>query len=378
MPRSSIPAVFMRGGSSKAVMFHARDLPSDPAERDRLFLHVMGSPDPYGRQLNGLGGGLSSVSKAVIVAPSDRADADVDYTFAQVAVDRPVVDYGATCGNMSSAVGPFAVDEGLVAAADGEAVVRVFNTNTRKIYHARFEVRDGQAVEVGDFVIPGVAGAGAKITLDYLDPGGAATSGLLPSGAVLDRLEVPEFGTVEASLVDATNPVVFVSAAEVGGDATAAPEAIERDGALMARLDAIRRAGGVAMGMAESAEAVGLANPKVAILGPPAEFQAIDGTLHDAAGHDIAIRIVSMERVHRAVTLTGAMCLAAAAAIPGSLAHRIVGDRMGDLRIGNPSGSLPVRADAVTAGDKVAVRSVTTYRTCRRLMEGRVPVPLPG
>ncbi|NQW11245.1 MAG: PrpF family protein [Alphaproteobacteria bacterium] len=376
MTSTKIPAVFMRGGSSKAVVFHGRDLPADRAARDAIFLHVLGSPDPYQRQLDGMGGGLSSVSKAVIVEPSARPDADVDYTFAQVSVDRPVVDYGANCGNMSAAVGPFAVDEGLVAVADGEAVVRVYNTNTDKLYHARFRAADGAAVEEGDFAIPGVSGTGARITLDYLDPGGAATSALLPSGSPRDRLEVDGVGSIEVSLVDATNPVVFVMARDVGCTATEPPEHLEADPTVMARLDAIRRAGGVAMGMAKGPAAVGLANPKGAMLGPAADSTAIDGRVYPADTHDLSMRIVSMERVHRAVTLTGAMCTAVAARIEGTIPHGLAGNRA-PLRIGNPSGVLPVEAEVIRQPDgSFHARSATTYRTHRRLMEGQVLVPM--
>ena len=177
-------AAFYRGGTSKAVVFNGADLPTDQAVRDRIFLHVLGSPDPYGRQLNGMGGGLSSLSKVVIVEPSSRDDADVDYTFVQIAVEDPIADYGSACGNMSSCVGPFAVEEGIVTvdANVDEALVRIFNTNTNQIYHARFPVRGGQPVEDGDFAIAGVAGTGARVTLDFLAPGGARTGKLLPTG----------------------------------------------------------------------------------------------------------------------------------------------------------------------------------------------------
>lgn len=375
MTTTKIPAVFMRGGSSKAVVFHGRDLPADRGTRDAIFLHVLGSPDSYRRQLNGMGGGLSSVSKAVIVEPSARPDADIDYTFAQIAVDRPVVDYGSTCGNMSAAVGPFAVDEGLVAVGDGEVTVRVYNTNTDKTYHARFRVSDGVAVEDGAFAIPGVSGTGARIVLDYLDPGGAATGALLPTGSARDRLRIEGSDPVEVSLVDATNPVVFVAAADVECAATELPEQLEADHGLMARLDVIRRAGGVAMGLASDPASVGLANPKIAMVGPAATFTALDDSTVAADTHDVSMRMVSMERVHRAVTLTGAMCAAAAARIEGSIVWAFAGDRA-PLRIGNPSGVLPVEADVVREPDGgFHARSVTTYRTHRRLMEGRVLVP---
>src|SRR3954471_9758962 len=194
MTQRFIPAAFIRGGSSKGVFFHAKDLPTDRAAIDPILLGVLGSPDPYGRQLDGMGGGISSLSKGVIIGPPTRPDADVDYTFAQVAVDRPVVDWKGNCGNLSSAVGPFAVDEGLVRVEDGEALVRIHQVNTRKLIHARFPVREGRAEVRGDFAIAGVAGASARIRLDFLAPGGTQTGALLPTGKAADVLEIDGFG----------------------------------------------------------------------------------------------------------------------------------------------------------------------------------------
>src|SRR6185503_10851338 len=200
-----IPAVFMRGGTSKAIMFHARDLPQDRAAWDDIFLAAMGSPDPNGRQLNGMGGGISSLSKVCILAPSARDDADIDYTFAQVQIREAAVDYRGNCGNMSSAVGPFAVDEGIVRPNGDTAVVRVFNTNTQKIIRSTFPLDDGRAATDGDLTIPGVAGTGAPVRLDFLAPGGATTGKLLPTGRPTDRLDVPGIGPIEVSMVDAAN-----------------------------------------------------------------------------------------------------------------------------------------------------------------------------
>ena len=345
MPRITVPAAFIRGGSSKGVFFHARDLPADPEERDALFLRVLGSPDPYRRQLDGMGGGVSSVSKAVIISPSPRNDADIDYTFAQVSVDRPEVDYSATCGNLSAAVGPFAVDEGLVGAHDGEALVRVFNTNTQKTYHVRFPVKDGQALEEGDFEIPGVAGSGARVTLDFVEPGGAATGALLPTGNPRDRLEVEGAGALDASLVDAVGAVVYVAAADMGYTGAESPDALDADAGLLARLDAVRRAGAVAMGMASRPSDAALAAPRVALVVPPAPFTAIDGAHHDAGGHDLTMRIISMEQFHKVVTLSGAMCVGVAAQIEGTIPHELAIENARPLRIGNPSGVLPVAAE---------------------------------
>ncbi|GAA6210138.1 2-methylaconitate cis-trans isomerase PrpF [Cognatishimia sp. WU-CL00825] len=374
MSQNRLRAAFYRGGTSNAVVVNAADLPHDQALRDQIFLHVLGSPDPYGRQLNGMGGGVSSLSKVVIVAPSDRPDADVDYTFVQVAVDAPVADYGSACGNMSSCVGPFAVTEGMVHPKDGEALVRIYSTNTNQIYHSRFEVKDGTPVEDGDFEIPGVAQTGAPITLDFLNPGGAATGSLLPSGNANSSLSVPGVGTFAVSFVDAANPVVFVKATELGCTATERPQDLDADSTLMAKLDQIRRAGAVAMGMAATPEAAKLSNPKIAIVAPPARFTALDGRSYEPASHDINIRLISMGNFHKALTLTGAMCAAVAAQIPNNLLHDIAGG-IAELRIGNPSGVLPVRADVVQDGQKFTANSATTFRTQRRIMEGAVLYP---
>src|SRR6202048_2891482 len=210
MKNHTIPAAFMRGGTSKALMFHLRDLPTERAKWDRIFLAAMGSPDPYGRQLDGMGGGVSSVSKVCIIAPSARDDADVDYTFGQVLIKEPRVDYAGNCGNMLSAVGPFAVDDGLVNSLGERADVRIYNTNTQKIIRSSFPVEEGRASSHGDFRIPGVAGSGAPIRLDFLEPGGATTGRLLPTRHVKEQLSVPGFGHFQVSMIDAANACVFV------------------------------------------------------------------------------------------------------------------------------------------------------------------------
>lgn len=375
MARLKIPAVFVRGGTSKGVFFHEKDLPGDPAERDRIILQVLGSPDPYQRQLDGMGGGLSSLSKAVFVAASERSDADVDYTFAQVSVDRPAVNYDGTCGNLSAAVGAFAVDEGLVAAPDGDACIRVYMTNTGKIYHARFPVKDGMAVEAGDFVMPGVGGSGAKITLDYLDPGGAITGALVPTGRVRDHIEVAGLGRVEVSMVDAANAVVFLDAAAMGYEATERPEALDADPNFMSRMDEVRRKAAVLMGLTNRPEDAPLSTPRVGIVGPPTAFTALDGTEYGPDDMDLSFRVISMENVHRAVPGTDGMCIAAAARIEGTIPHRLAHGHS-PIRIGNPSGVLPVDADVAREDDgRWSVRAITVYRTQRRLMEGSVLVP---
>src|SRR6201988_3905493 len=255
MPLLALPAVFMRGGTSRAIMFHASDLP-DRAHWDPIFLAAMGSPAPNGRQLDGMGGGVSSLSKVCILAPSDREDADIDYTFAQVQIREAAVDYRGNCGNMSSAVGPFAVDEGIVRPNGDTAVVRIFNTNTRKLIRSTFPLQEGRAATDGDLAIPGVAGTGAPVRLDFLAPGGATTGRLLPTGAPLDRLDIPGVGPIDVSMIDAANACVFVRARDIGLTGHELPEELERNARILEQLQVIRRAASVAMGIArDDAEA---------------------------------------------------------------------------------------------------------------------------
>jgi len=369
--QQQIRAVYMRGGTSRALFFHAADLPKDAAARDRILLAALGSPDPYGRQLDGLGGGLSSLSKAVIVARPSVPEADVDYTFAQVSVTEPVVDYAGNCGNCTAAVGPFAVDEGLAPAGEPETTVRLYNTNTGKLVVARFPVEGGEAAVTGDFELPGVPGRGARIALDFLDPGGAVTGKLLPTGRPLDTLQVPSVGPVEASLVDATNPMVFVRAMNVGLIGTELPEALDRDRDLAARLEAIRTAGAKAMGM-EPSPAV----PKIAMVARPASFRALDGREVRPGDMDLCARVISMGACHRAFALTAAMCLAVAARIHGTVVKEMLrGAPAADLRLAHPSGVLPINAIVEQKASQWWARQVTVYRTARRLMEGFIRIP---
>ncbi len=380
MAQARLNAVFMRGGTSKAIMLHERDLPADRGRWPALFRAAMGSPDPGGRQLDGMGGGISSLSKVCVIGPPGRADADVDYTFAQVSVRDGAVDFSANCGNMSSAVGPFAVDEGLVPAAGDEAVVRIHNTNTGKLILARFALADGKAAVAGAYRLPGVAGAGAPVRLEFTEPGGAATGRLLPTGNAVDSLKVPGLGRIQASLVDAANPAVFVAADALGAGATEPPQALEADRGLMDRLEAIRRATSLAMGLAASAdEAAALHGiPKIAMIAPPGAAPTLAGEDLAAAEMDLNLRMISMGQPHRAVPLTGALCLAVAARIEGSVVSRILGPEAAaadEIRIGHPSGVMRVGAVVDRDHEAWVARSATAYRTARRLMEGAILVP---
>lgn len=379
MSQRKYPAVFMRGGTSRAIVFHEKDLPEEQSERDAIFLKALGSPDPNGRQLDGLGGGISSLSKIAVVAPSARPDADVDFTFAQVGVTDETVDYVGTCGNISSAVGPFAVDEGLVRADEGTATVRIFNTNTGKTYHARFPVEDGAAGVNGEYELPGVSGAGAQITLEFMDPGGAATGRLLPSGNAVDTFEIEGVGRVEASMVDATNPMVFVRAADLGLTGGEGPGLIDARVEVMVNLEQIRAEAAVRMGLArdrrEASESV-QAVPKVVLVAPPLEYMDLKGEIVSAEDCDVAARIVSMGKTHRAFALTGAMCLAVAARIPGTVVHEAARGGAGDIRLGHPSGVQTINAVVAETPEGPVAEKVIVYRTARRLMEGMVCVPV--
>jgi 2-methylaconitate cis-trans-isomerase PrpF len=371
MPLHRIPAVFMRGGTSKALMFRAQDLPAGRAEWDAIFLAAMGVPDPNGRQLDGMGGGLSSLNKVCVVGPPSRPDADVDYTFVQLGVDEPLVDYGGNCGNMSSAIGPFAIEEGIFPApADGEAAVRIHNTNTGKIIVARFPVRDGMLASEGDFELDGVAGTAAPIKLEFVEPGGAKTGKLLPTGSAVDRLEVPGLGTIEASCVDAANPCVFVAAKDLGLTGVELPTVLERDAAFLENMEAIRQAASVAMGLTpDLAAAKKLASiPKVAMVSAPQASPTISGRTLSADEMDITVRMISVGQPHRAVPITGAVCLAVAARIPGSIPHRLCTSAEGPIRIGHASGTILV--DATVTDGKAENGAV--FRSARRLFEGNV------
>ena len=339
----------MRGGTSKALMFHIKDLPADREAWADIFLAAMGSPDQYGRQLDGMGGGISSLSKVCIVGPPTRPDADVDFTFCQVSPREASVDYAGNCGNMTSAIGPFAVDEGLVPCPDdGPITVRIHNTNTKKIVHARFTVSQGRAEVDGDFRIDGVSGSGSAIRLDFLDPGGARTSGVLPTGNAIDPIEIDGMAPVEASLVDAANPCVFVRASDFGLIGTETPDEIERSAGLLARLETIRQTASVRMGLsADLSQAARQASqPKIALLAAPASASLLSGALLQAADHDITCRMISMGQPHRAIPITGALCLAAACRIPGTIAAEAAsGSQSNAIRIGHPSGVTLVDAE---------------------------------
>jgi 2-methylaconitate cis-trans-isomerase PrpF len=379
MRQIRIPAAFIRGGTSNAVVFNRNDLPRDRALWDEIFIAALGSPDPYGRQLDGMGGGLSSLSKVCVVGRSERADADVDYTFAQVLIKEAKVDYTTMCGNMSSAMGPFAVDEGLVKVQGKEALVRVHNTNTKKIIWSRFTVEDGCAAVDGDLSIPGVAGTGAPVKLEFREPGGATTGKLLPSGNVADDLEVPGYGTFKVSMVDAANAAVFVRAEDLGLSGTEMPDAIEADASLMKKLGAIRIAASVAMGIARTPEeaAKRSAVPFVGFVAPAQDARTLTGDALVAGDFDLTGRVISNGQPHRALPLTVSLCMAVAARLEGSVVYhaaRRAEDPDAAIRIAMPSGVLVVGATVRRKDGAWNAEQGAFYRTQRRMFEGMVLV----
>jgi hypothetical protein len=379
MKQLKLPAVFMRGGTSNAVVFHARDLPRDRALWDEIFLAAIGSPDPYGRQLDGMGGGISSLSKVCVVGPSTRPDADIDYTFAQVQVKDAKVDYSGNCGNMSSAMGPFAVDEGLVKASGKEALVRIHNTNTKKIIRSRFALDEGQSAVDGDLAIPGVSGTGSPVRLEFREPGGATTGTLLPTGNAIDTLDVPGYGRVKATLVDAANATCFLDAADLGLKGTEMPEDLDRNTELLKKLAAIRIAASVAMGIGKTAEQAAEKRtvPFIGFVSGPQDAATLAGERISGEGVDLTARMLSNGQPHRALPLTVTLCTAVAARIEGSIVHRLTrrsDDPEAEIRIAMPSGVLTVAASVTRKDGKWHAEQGAFYRTQRRMFEGYVLV----
>ncbi len=379
MKQRRLPAVFMRGGTSNAVVFRQQDLPQDRALWDEIFLAAIGSPDPNGRQLDGMGGGVSSLSKVCVVGPPTRPDADIDYTFAQVQVKEAKVEYGANCGNMSSAMGPFAVDEGMVKVSGREALVRIHNTNTKKIIHALFSMDDGLAAVDGDLAIPGVSGTGSPVKLEFRDPGGATTGKLLPTGNVIDTLDVPGVGKIKVSMVDAANATVWVNARDIGLIGIELPEPLEANAAVMQKLSAIRIAASVAMGITPDAEAAAKNKsvPFIGFVSAPQDAKLLSGETIVESDVDLTGRVISNGQPHRALPLTVTLCMGVAARIEGSVVNEVLrkgGNAEAPIRIGMPSGVLTVAATVMQQNGKWIAEQGAFYRTQRRMFEGQVLV----
>jgi len=379
MQQRKIPAVFMRGGTSNALMFHRRDLPSDTSLWPELFVAALGANDPYGRQLDGMGGGISSLSKVCVVSPSEKPGADIDYSFFQLNPTTDLVDLSASCGNMSAAVGPFAVDEGLVSSVGTEARVRIFSTNTTRMIHSSFSVDQGEAVVDGKMSLPGVAGLGSPVRLEFKNPGGGATGHLLPTGKPIDEIRLPGGTSIKASMADAGNPCVFVQARDLGLTGTEMPDEIQRNPQILESLEAVRCQASVLMGIArdigEASRIPGI--PKIAFLSPAQDMTTLAGETVSAAECDILVRMISLGQPHRAIPVTGALCVAVAARVDGSLVSRMFDTtRCGsELRLAHPSGVTNVDARLEQREGNWYAASVTIYRTARRLMDGYVYVP---
>lgn len=390
-PQIKIPATYMRGGTSKGVFFRLQDLPAaaqvpGPA-RDQLLLRVIGSPDPYGKQIDGMGGATSSTSKTVILAPSTRSGHDVDYLFGQVAIDRAFVDWSGNCGNLSAAVGSFAIASGMVASvpADGIATVRIWQANIGKTIIAHVPMTGGAVQETGDFELDGVTFPAAEVRLEFMDPsadeegsGATGASSMFPTGHLVDDLDVPGVGVFKATLINAGIPTIFLNAFDLGYTGTELQDAINSDPAALARFETIRAHGAVRMGLIDDvSQAVGRQHtPKVAIVAPPAGYLASSGKQVNAGDIDLLVRAMSMGKLHHAMMGTAAVAIGAAAAIPGTLVNLAAGGGAREaVRFGHPSGTLRVGAAAVETAGTWSVTKAVMSRSARVLMEGWVRVP---
>ena len=375
-----VPAVFMRGGTSRAICFREDDLADyDGPTRERIILAALGSPDMHGRQVDGLGGGISSLSKVAIIGRSRHVDSDVTFTFGQVDVRSPTIDWSSTCGNISAAVGPFAVDEGLVPALEPLTRVRVLATNTGKRYIAQVPVCDGQAEVEGAYTIDGVPAPGACIRLEYLEPGGSLGGELLPTGRPRQELGLTDGRRISVSVVDAAIPTIFVRAEEVGADVRRLAPELDGDQSLQARLEDIRCRGAVLLGLAaspEDAHTHSPAAPKIALVAPPAGYRTSGGRDIEAGQMDVLARAISMGNTHRTFPATVSMCTAVAAAVDGTVVHQVSRAASAErLRIGHPAGVVELGAEVKRCGSEWRAERVITRRTARRIMEGSVLVP---
>ena len=382
-----IPATYMRGGTSKGVFFRLEDLPPEAqqpgAARDALLMRVIGSPDPYAQHIDGMGGATSSTSKCVIVSPSSRPGHDVDYLYGQVAIGEAFVDWSGNCGNLSSAVGPFAIANGMISAGrlrDGMVEVRIWQANIGKTILAHVPVKDGQVLELGDFMLDGVAFAAAEIVLEFIDPSDDGEDGgaMFPTGNVVDTLEVPGVGSLEATMIAAGIPTVFIDAAAIGLSGSELQKDINADAARLAQFEAIRVAGALRMGLIQSPEEAARRQhtPKVAFVAPPADYTASSGKTIHAADIDLRVRALSMGKLHHAMMGTASVAIATAAAVPGTLVNRAAGGGMPEtVCFGHPSGTLRVGAAMENIDGQWTVKKAVMSRSARVLMRGEVHVP---
>ena len=344
-----IPAVFMRGGTSKGLFFHDNHLPADPEVRTKVILAAFGSPDPNRRQIDGVGGGVSTTSKIAVISPSESPDYDVVYNFGQVSIDRPIIDFKGNCGNISSAVGPFAVDEGLVKAVEPITSVRIHQLNTDKLITAQVPVKDGRFNDEGDYAIAGVPGTHSLITLCFADPGGSLTGKLFPTGNPRDTIKIPGTGSVSITIIDAANPVVLVRTEEIGLTGIEIDE-IDADDEIRKTLETIRCKAAVLAGLATSEQEAtqrSQAVPKIAFIAAPRDYTTTGGTSVAAQNIDLVARIMSMGTLHRSYAVSGGISTAGAAMIPGTVASDLTNNDAQNktmLHIGHPGGVIDIGA----------------------------------
>jgi probable AcnD-accessory protein PrpF len=384
-PQLRIPATYLRGGTSKGVFFRLNDLPEAAqvpgAARDALCLRVIGSPDPYGKHTDGMGGATSSTSKIVILSKSTQPGHDVDYLFGQVSIDTAFVDWSGNCGNLSAAVGPFAIANGLVdpakVPANGTCEVRIWQVNIGKTIVNQVPITDGAVQETGDFELDGVTFPAAEVPVDFMDPADGEGA-LFPTGRLVDELEVPGVGTFQATMINSGIPTIFVRAADLGYTGTELQDAINNDAEALARFETIRAHGAVAMGLIEDASqaATRQHTPKVAFVAPPTGYTASSGKAIAEHEIDLCVRALSMGKLHHAMMGTAAVAIATAAVIPGTLVNEAAGGGERDSVVfGHPSGTLRVGAEAERSGEDWIVKRVRMSRSARVLMEGTVRIP---
>ena len=379
MKVQKLPVTILRGGTSKGVYILQSDLPADKAAWEPLLLRLMGSPDR--KQIDGLGGSQSVTSKVAIIQKSARPDADVDYTFAQVSVDKPLVSYKGNCGNISSGVGPFAIEKGLVEAKDGETPVRIYNTNTDKIIEAVVQTPGGEVAYQGDFCIAGVPGTASPVKLKFVDPAGTLGHGLLPTGNAVDVLEVPGYGPVEVSIVDAANPLVFARAKDLGLTGKELPDELNANAEKLDLLETVRGLAAVKLGLIEDYtksawETPGI--PKMTFVAEADDYVNGDGKEIKKEQIDLLSRMMSMQKTHPSYAMTGAMCTAAAAVVPGSIVNGVLPRDVDTqfIRIGHPGGILECGVDYTENGPCPEIQDTFGFRTANLLMEGTARIAL--
>lgn len=387
-PQIKIPATYMRGGTSKGVFFKLNDLPQAAQQagkvRDQLLLRVIGSPDPYGKQIDGMGGATSSTSKTVILAKSTQPDHDVDYLFGQVSIDQPFVDWSGNCGNLTAAVGSFAISNGLVNAEripeNGICTVRIWQANIQKTIIAHVPITNGQVQETGDFELDGVTFPAAEVAIEFLDPADDGEEGgaMFPTGNVVDTLEVPEIGTFQATFINAGIPTIFLNAEDIGYEGTELQDAINGDAQALARFETIRAYGAKQMGLIQDiSEAEKRQHtPKIAFVSKPKAYTSSSGKDIQTTEVDLLVRALSMGKLHHAMMGTAAVAIGTAAAIPGTLVNLAAGGGVREaVRFGHPSGTLRVGAQAVQENGQWVVKKAVMSRSARVLMEGWVRIP---